>query len=98
MDLLENEIIEASFSFHRQRETIITWSDKEKERDLAVSFQNNTGALYTWQKICQILRMDPEQISEESGNHQEEDPFANVTIESVPKMADELRSLQSLDS
>jgi len=48
VDLLENEIIEASFSFHRQRETIITWSDKEKERDLAVSFQNNTGALYTW--------------------------------------------------
>ena len=51
-DLLENEVIEANISFHRQRETIITWSDKENSRDLAVSFQNNQGALYTWEKIC----------------------------------------------
>jgi len=28
VDLLENEIIDMSISFHRQRETIITWSDK----------------------------------------------------------------------
>jgi hypothetical protein len=43
-----------------QRETIITWSDKEQQRDLAVSFQNNFGALYTWQMICKILKIDPD--------------------------------------
>lgn len=41
VNLLANETIETHISFHRQRETIITWSDKEREQDLAVSFQNN---------------------------------------------------------
>lgn len=31
VNLLENEVIEQRISFHRQRETIITWSDKERE-------------------------------------------------------------------
>ena len=31
VNLLENELIEPRISFHRQRETIITWSDKERE-------------------------------------------------------------------
>jgi len=62
-NLLENEVIEQRISFHRQRETIITWSDKEREQDLAISFQNNQGALYTWHKICMIIGCDPEQNS-----------------------------------
>ena len=37
-DLLENEVILPHIKFHRQRETIITWSDKQREQDLAVSF------------------------------------------------------------
>jgi hypothetical protein len=28
IDLLKDEIIEPHITFHRQRETIITWSDK----------------------------------------------------------------------
>lgn len=53
-DLLNNELIESQFCFKRQRDTIITWQDKDRERDQAVSFQNCQGALYTWEKICFI--------------------------------------------
>lgn len=44
VDLLENEVIQPHIQFHRQRETIITWTDKQRDQDLAVSFQNNSGA------------------------------------------------------
>ena len=52
VDLLKNEVIEQHIKDNRQRETIITWSDKHREQDLAVSFQTNFGAQYTWKKIC----------------------------------------------
>lgn len=44
IDLLKNEIIEPHVQYNRQRETIITWSDKQRDQDLAVSFQTNLGA------------------------------------------------------
>lgn len=61
-DLLPQEFIQVHIMFSRQRETIITWSDSMKDQDLAVSFQNNFGAQYTWEKICQILGKDPNQM------------------------------------
>ena len=97
-NLLENEVIEQRISFHRQRETIITWSDKEREQDLAISFQNNQGALYTWHKICMIIGCDPEQNSQNSQPIQEEDYFIHVSYDTIPKMAEELRGVSCIES
>ncbi len=38
-DLLIDEYIKPNIIFDKQRETIITWADKESAKDLAVSFQ-----------------------------------------------------------
>lgn len=38
IDLLNNEVIEQQLCFKRQRDTIITWQDKDRDRDQAVSF------------------------------------------------------------
>lgn len=62
-----------------------------------MSFQNNHGAMYTWHKICQILNIDPEKNSQESQFQDEDDPFANITYDSIQKIAEELRAAQTLD-
>ena len=42
--------------------------------------------------------MDPDQNSQDSGVQEEEDPFVNVNLNTIPKMADELRALSSINS
>jgi hypothetical protein len=78
MDLLNNEFILPHIQFSKQRckfpivnslATIITWADKERQQDLAVSFQNVEGAKQVWnkiKKICQMLGIDIDQNSQQS--------------------------------
>lgn len=58
-------------SYHRQRETIITWLDEETQMDLAISFQELEGAQETWENICSIQGKDPEELSPEEGSDDE---------------------------
>ena len=95
IDLLKNEIIEPHVQYNRQRETIITWSDKQRDQDLAVSFQTNLGAQYTWKKICQILYMDPHDNSQAS--QIEPDEPAPLSYESLPRLADELKAVSTIE-
>ena len=48
-----------------------------KDQDLAVSFQNNGGAQYTWDKICEILGKDPSQTEPNIMNNNNESSNAN---------------------
>lgn len=71
IDLLNNEYILPHIQFSKQRSTIITWADKERQQDLAVSFQNVEGAKQVWDKIkqiCQMLGIDIDQHSQQSHN------------------------------
>lgn len=43
--------VELTTSYHRQRETIITWLDELSQLDLAISFQELEGAQETWEVI-----------------------------------------------
>lgn len=90
IDLLKNEIIEPHIQFNRQRETIITWADKQRDQDLAVSFSTNVGAQYTWKKICQILYLDPYDNS--NGTQIEADEPALLSFDSLPRLAEDLKN------
>lgn len=95
VDLLKNEIIEPHITYNRQRETIITWSDKQREQDLAVSFQTNFGAQYTWKKICQILYIDP--IDNSQASQIEPDEPALLSYESLPRLAEDLKNVSTIE-
>ena len=58
-------------SYHRQRDTIITWLDEQTQLDLAISFQELEGAQETWEIICNIQGKDPEELSPEEGSDEE---------------------------
>lgn len=99
VDLLKSERIEPHIQYNRQRETIITWSDKHREQDLAVSFQTNFGAQYTWRKICQILHMDPHENSPPNSEIPEEPlELALLSSEQLPRLADELKNVNAIDN
>jgi len=40
--------------FHRQVDTIITWVDPEKKEEVALSFQEISGAQSLWERICKV--------------------------------------------
>ena len=45
-----------------------------------------------------IIGSDPEQNSQDSTNFHEEDNFVHVSYDTIPKMADELRSVGCIES
>lgn len=62
-------------SYHRQRDTIITWLDEQTQLDLAISFQDLEGAQETWETICFIQGKDPDELSPEEGSDEETLPM-----------------------
>ncbi|CAI2380332.1 unnamed protein product [Moneuplotes crassus] len=69
-ELLDSRI-SLSTSYHRQRDTIITWLDDSTQMDLAISFQEIDGAQETWEIICNIQGKDPEEVSQEDESDDE---------------------------
>lgn len=99
IDLLNNEYILPHIQFSKQRSTIITWADKERQQDLAVSFQNVEGAKQVWDKIkqiCQMLGIDIDQHSQQSHNQQDED--YPITLDTIQRIADDLKIPSQLDN
>mmetsp|Transcript_25265 Transcript_25265/g.29137 ORF Transcript_25265/g.29137 Transcript_25265/m.29137 type:complete len:642 (+) Transcript_25265:1-1926(+) len=68
--LLNSKIVMTT-SYHRQRDTIITWLDDETQLDLAISFQDLDGAQETWEIICNIQGKDPDELSPEEASDEE---------------------------
>jgi len=62
-------------SYHRQRDTIITWLDEETQMDLAISFQELEGAQETWEVIWNIQGKDPDELSPEEASDEETLPL-----------------------
>lgn len=55
--LLESKI-QPQTLYQKQQETLIVWSEAANY-DLALSFQERTGCLEIWEKICQVQGKDP---------------------------------------
>jgi protein phosphatase-4 regulatory subunit 3 len=58
-------------SYHRQRETIVTWLDELSQLDLAISFQELEGAQEAWEIIWNIQGKDPEDLSADDDSDDE---------------------------
>ena len=79
-------------SYHRQRDTIITWLDDETQQDLAISFQDLDGAQETWEIIWNIQGKDPDELSPEEGSDEEMLP-----IPKTDNLAEIYEELQNVD-
>lgn len=78
-------------SYHRQRDTIITWLDDETQLDLAISFQDLEGAQETWEIICSIQGKDPDELSAEEGSDEEMLPMPKQ--DNLTEIFEELQSV-----
>jgi len=57
-ELLVTKIFEEEV-FQRQGDTIVTWTNPETREDVALSFQEATGAQEVWEMICQVQGRSP---------------------------------------
>jgi protein phosphatase-4 regulatory subunit 3 len=78
-------------SYHRQRDTIITWLDEETQMDLAISYQELEGAQETWQIICNIQGKDPDEMSPEEASDEEVLPFPK--LDNLSEICEELQTI-----
>lgn len=80
-------------SYHKQRETIITWLDEETQMDLAISFQELDGAQQTWEIICSIQGKDPNELSPEEGSDEEVLPLPKQ--DNLTEIYEELQTIDT---
>jgi len=79
-------------TYHRQRDTIITWMDEETQCDLAISFQELEGAQQTWEIICNIQGKDPDDMSAEEASDEE-----TIPLPRADNLAELFEELQPMD-
>jgi len=79
-------------TYHRQRDTIITWMDDETQCDLAISFQELEGAQQTWEVICNIQGKDPDEMSAEDASDEETIPLPK--IDNLDELTEELQPME----
>ena len=75
-------------SYHRQRDTIITWLEEYSSVDLALSYQDLAGAQETWEIICALQGRDPNDFSQEEGSDDEVLPMP--TLQNLSTIVGEL--------
>ncbi|KAF0926460.1 hypothetical protein E2562_025304 [Oryza meyeriana var. granulata] len=90
--------------YRKQEETIISWRDPEKARELALSFQEAAGCSYIWESVCTVQRnlqfnvLDVQEASPpaafESLEASRNPPFHDESLSSTNR---ELKKLPPLD-